>query len=166
MMRASATVAAATVATAAVLAGVVVFGGLAAEARAWLRFDFRGTQQTGLEIAASNARLVAAALIGAATVPRFRTARLAFDAAAVGVLVANAALVGIAIGGYGERTLRALALHGPLELAAMSLAGGTYLNARDGELRTGALYRVAIVCAGLLLAAGVIETSVQIGGLR
>ena len=166
MIRASATVAAALVAAAAVVAGVVLLGGLEAEARAYLRLDFRGTQQTGLEIAASNARLVAAALIAAAALPRFREARLAFEAVAVGILLGNAALIGIAIGAYGERTVRALALHGPFELAAMSLAGGTYLDARNGELRAGALYRVAMVCAGLLLAAGVIETSVQIGGLQ
>ena len=35
-----------------------------------------------------------------------------------------------------------------------------------GDLADGGLYRVAAVCAGLLLAAGVVETSVQIVGLQ
>jgi hypothetical protein len=166
MMRASASVASALLATVAVVAGVVLLGGFESDARAFLRFDFRGTEETGFEIAAQNARLVAAVLLGAAVLPRFREGRLVFDVAAVWILVGNAALIGFAIGAYGARTVRALALHGPLELAAISLAGGVYVEARNGELGASVLFVVAMVCAGLLLAAGAIETSVQIGGLQ
>ena len=166
MIRPSATIGGVLIGIAGVVAGVVVLVGFDAGARAFLRFEFGGAGQSSLEIAGQNARIVAAALLSAAAVPRLRTARVAFDVLVLGTLGANAALVGVAIGAYGERLVRVIALHGSVELVAMSLGGGAYLIARDHVLGAGELCCVAAASAALLIVAGMIETSVQIGGLR
>lgn len=165
-MRSIAIVGGGTGAVAIGVAGVVLVGDLGTAARGFLRFDFAGTQQGGLQIATHNARLAAAAFIGALAWPHLGRVRFAVDACVIAVYALNAALIGVAIGAYGEQTLRVLALHGPLELAALSVAGGTYLTARRGLVTRLALCRAAASSAALLIVAGVIETSVQIGGLR
>lgn len=166
MMRSIALVGGGTGAVAIGVAGIVLVGDLSAAARGVLRFDFAGTEQGGLEIATHNARLAAAAFIGAVAWPHLGRARFAVDACVIAVYALNAALIGLAVGGYGERTLRALALHGPLELAALSVAAGTYLTARRSSVTRPTLWRAAASSAVLLIVAGVIETSVQIRGLR
>ena len=60
----------------------------------------------------------------------------------------------------------AIALHLPLELAALSLAGGAYMQASKQPLGARALARVAALCALLLACAATLETYRPPGGLR
>ena len=151
-------------------AGAVALSGLADEARRALRFDFAGVEQTpaaALRIAVQNARLVAAALLCAAIVPqRPQPARLVADAGLALVFAANAGFVGLALGAYGARLSAATALHLPLELAALCLAGGAYMHARRQPLGRVELAAVAATCALLLVIAATLETYVRLGGVR
>ena len=164
MIRSSAIVAVTMCTVAGAAAGVVLLLRAGGDARAFLRFDFSGTHQPSLAIAAQNARLVGAVLLGVVARPHLGRARLSLDAGLAVVFVGNATLVGIALGAYGTRTVRAVALHGPLELAALSLAGGVYLSSRRSPVAVGPICVVAASCAALLVISGVVETSVQIGG--
>jgi hypothetical protein len=120
--------------------------------------------EAALEIAATNLRLVAACLVAAWAVGRRPPLRLAFDVTLGLLSAANAAAVGVALGGYGVRLLEAVALHGPLELAAFALAGGAYLAARARELPIAALAVTAGIASSLVAAGALIETYVPLGG--
>ena len=82
------------------------------------------------------------------------------------LLAINAGLVGVALGAYGHRLAAAIALHLPLEFAALSLAGGAYMQASKQPLGRRALARVAALCTLLLAAAATLETYRPLGGLR
>ena len=84
----------------------------------------------------------------------------------VALLVLNAGRVGLAIGAYGTRAIRATAAHLPLELAAMSLAGGAYMQACRQPLTARALAVVAAASALLLVAAATLETYASPGAPR
>ena len=165
MMRAAVRVGAVICGVVIATAGIVRIAGLDDDARELLRFTFAGPDASSLQLAAHNARLVAAALLAAAAVPRLGRTRVAVDSVLAAVLVINAAAIGVAIGAYGARAAQALALHAPLELAAMALAGGALVVAHRGPLPAAALLGVGAAGAALLVIAGVLEASVQIGGL-
>lgn len=165
-MRATATVAVAIVAIVVVTAATVRLAGLDDDAREFLRYTFAGPRASSLHLAAHNARLATAALLAAAAVPRLGRARLAVDGAMAAVLVINAAAIGVALGAYGSRVATAIALHAPLELAALSLAGGAFLAAHRRPMPAAALLGVGAASAAFLVIAGVLESSVQIGGLQ
>ena len=76
-----------------------------------------------------------------------RPVAVGLDVLLGGLLALNAGLLGVAFGGYGGRLLAAVWLHGPLELAAFSLAGGAYLAARARRL-TGRALAVAAASVG------------------
>jgi putative Mn2+ efflux pump MntP len=95
-----------------------------------------------------------------------RRLRRPLDVTLALVLLLNTTAVGIALGAYGSRLLASVALHGPLELAAFSLAGGAYLAARAGELGAGRLAIAAGLAVVLVAAGAVAETYVQIGAAR
>jgi hypothetical protein len=148
----------------ALVAAAVWFAGLSDDARQLLGFGFGGLPggaSTGLEIAAHNAQLAGAALVGAAFAPRSALLALLLDVLLGALLVLNAGFVGIAAGAYGGRLLAAVWPHLPFELAAFSLAGGTYLAARAGRLTGPALGAAAALVAALLLAAGLVEATVS-----
>ena len=165
-MRAIATAAAccatSAVAVAAATAMAVAATGLADDARAQLQFDFTGTQRTPVavvDIALHNVRLAAGVLLCAELVPRLaRRSRHAVSALLATVLMLNAAAIGTALAAYGARLLAATRLHLPLELAALALAGGTYLHALRQPLQPLALTLVGASCLALLLAAAAVET--------
>lgn len=163
MMRASVTVAAAIAAVVIAAAGIVRIAGLGDDAREFLRFTFAGPDASSLQLAAHNERLAAAALLVAAAVPRLGRIRVAIDGVMTTVLVINAAPIGVALSAYGIRAAQALALHTPLEVAALSLAGGALVTAHRGPLPAVALLGVGVASAALLLIAGVLEA---IGGLQ
>ena len=151
---------------AACAAAAVAVAGVADDVRRAMRFDFAGVEQTpavALAIASQNARLVAAALVCAAIVPRLpRPARLVADVVLAVVLVANASLVGVALGAYGARLA---APHLPVELAALSLAGAAYMHASRHSVGMVALALVAATCALLLVIAAALESYVMLGGV-
>lgn len=153
-----------------VAAAVVAATGSGGFFRDQLQFGFAGVPRTIGEaagIALHNAKFAAGALIGAAITPHTtQRMRHVVDAVLGMVLVVNAVAIGLVLGAYGSRAMAALALHAPLEIAAMSLAGGAYLRSRTVRLGTSG---VAVVGAGsivLLALAAALETYASAGGPR
>jgi hypothetical protein len=111
-------VVAVTVALAGAVALLVRAFGADADARELLafRFDPPGRRPgEALDVAATNLRFVVAALLAARAVTSRPRLRLPFDITLTLVLAINAAAVGITLGAYGTRTLRAIAAHWPLD---------------------------------------------------
>jgi hypothetical protein len=132
--------------------------------RELLGFGFGGIAggaSAGVEIALDNAQIAAAALVAALLAPRAGPLTTTLDILLGGLLVLNASIIGIALGGYGGRLLAAVWPHAPLELAAFSLAGGSYLAARHWNLPARTLAAAAVGVALLLLAAGLLEATVS-----
>ena len=140
----------------------VSLSGLADETRAALDFGFDGVDSSPAEaagIAMHNAKIAGAVLLCAALAPHVtERARDCTSLLVAMVLGLNAAAIGLAIGAYGTRALRALAPHAPLELAALSLASGAYLHACKQRLTLVALVVVACTSAILLVAGAALET--------
>lgn len=166
MTRATVAVAAALLGVTGVTAAAVRVAGLDEDARGFLRFTFAGTDASALQLAMHNARIAGASLLAAAAVPQLKRSRVVVDVVIGSVLVGNAVAVGVALGAYGSRAATAVALHGPLELAALSLGGGALITAHRRRLPAAVLTRVGAACAALLVTAGALEASVQIGGPR
>ena len=143
-------------------AATVWLSGLADETRALLGLRFMGAERSpavAASIALHNARIVAGTLLCAHLAPRLLTrARVLVDVALALMLAFNATAVGLALGAYGTRTIRTTALHLPLELGALSLAGGAYMQACTRPLTVRATAIVATVGALLLIAAAALET--------
>ena len=149
------TVAAAVIATSA--AGVRATG-RAPEMRTLLGLQFTGLPSSGAEalaIVLHNAALCACPILGAVSTAIVPRTRGLVDVVLSSLLVANCAALGIAIGAYGPRVLRA---HVALEFTAFFLAGGSYLAVRDGGHPRWAVTPVAVVCLGLLVIAAALET--------
>jgi hypothetical protein len=75
-----------------------------------------------------------------------------------GAVTGNVLVIGAAIGGYGTRMLVAMLPHGPVELAAYSLALGLYVRGRGRALPTGGIAIVACASVALLALAAALET--------
>jgi hypothetical protein len=148
----------------------IVASGLAGDLRRLLGFNFAGVEHTPAQaasIALHNARLAAGTLLFAGARPRLTpAARRALDALLTALLVLNAGAVGLALGAYGARLAAVAWIHLRLELAALSLAGGAYLQARKHALNPRVLATVAAICAALLALAATLETYSPPGGLR
>jgi hypothetical protein len=153
---------------AACATAAVAAAGITDDVRRALSFDFAGAERTPvatLQIAVHNARLVAAVLLCAAAAHRLpRPARLLADVVLSILLVANAGLVGVAFGAYGAHLAVAIAPHLPVELAALSLAGGAYMRASRHPVPAVTLALVATACALLVVIAATLETYVAPGG--
>lgn len=148
----------------ALVAAAVWSAGLSEDARRLLGFGFGGLPGgagAGIEIALHNAQLAAVALVAARLAPYVGPVAIGLDVLLGGLLALNAGLLGVAFGGYGGRLLAAVWLHGPLELAAFSLAGGVYLAGRARRLSGRALAVAAASVGLLLLAAGLVEATVS-----
>ena len=157
--------------TVVVLASAAVsLAGLADDTRKMLRFGFGGVEQSPSEVARlaiHNARFAGGTLLCAGLAPRLtKRARRAVDLLLGGLLTFNAAAVGIAIGAYGTRTITATATHMPVEFAALSLAGGAYMQACKQPLSARELAAAATTTGLLLIAAAALETYVSTGGAR
>jgi len=149
-----------------VLAGaVVVVGGVADDARDALGFGFAGVQGSPVQagrIALDNARIAFGTLLAAIVMPHLtQRARRAVLCVLATVLVCNAATIGIAAGAYGARLAGAIAVHAPVEFAALALAGGACLQACRQALGARVLAIVAAVTGVLLVAAAGLETFVS-----
>jgi hypothetical protein len=162
----------AAVAMLALIAGIGVFVwalGAGDEARELLGFRFDRPARhpcDAIGVAATNLRLVAAALVAAWGVRICPRLRLPLDITLAAVLALNTVAAGVALGAYGSRLLGAVAPHGPVELAGFALAGGAYLAARAGEPGAGRLARAAGGAVVLVAAGAALETYVQIGADR
>jgi Stage II sporulation protein M len=79
-----------------------------------------------------------------------------------GVVSANVLVVGAAVGAYGRRMVLATLPHGPIELAAYSLAPGLYLQGRRRALPGAHVAKVAALSVALLAFAAALETFVTV----
>ena len=167
IMRSAARCAAAATGMVIAVAGAVSLGGLAGETRALLGLDFGGVPRSpasAVSIAIDNGRIAAGVLLCGCLAPRRLTrARIVIDVLLASLLALNAGAVGLAFGAYGTRAIRATALHLPLEIGAMSLAGGAYMQACRRPLTGRAIAAVVTAAALLLIAAAAVETYSPIG---
>ena len=79
-----------------------------------------------------------------------------------GAIAGNVLVIGAAIGGYGTRMLVAMLPHGPVELAAYSLALGLYLADAAEPLPQPDMAVVACASVALLALAAALETWVSL----
>lgn len=122
------------------------------------------TPAAWFDIAVTNGRIAAATLLLAAVRSRLAAPAAVFaDLLVVVVLGANACLIGAAMGAYGSSLCLLLLPHLPLEAAALTLCGGTYLSSRVDSLTTPLLGLVAVTSAVLLVLAALVEVHVQLG---
>ena len=165
----------------AALAGVVVVVvaavvslALAPQARGWLHYTFRAEPTDASEATAifANNAWALMGVVGllwitqlAARAPRApsrvqRLVRTGGELVLAGVVAHNVVVVGAAVGAYGERMVRAMLPHGPVELAAYALALGLYLRGRRRPLAAGQIVGTFAVSTGLLAIAAILEVFV------
>ena len=166
---------AAALTAAALLTAVVVHLTFAGEARRWLGYRFPGVPahlSTALWILGHNARALAGVLgllmiaqLAARSTGAARAQlmlRSAGEVALAGTIAANLLVIGAAIGGYGTPMLDAMLPHGPVELAAYSLAIALYLTGRRRALPAAYIAAVACASVALLALAAALETWVSL----
>jgi hypothetical protein len=150
----------------------------AAVARRWLAFPFAGIPPRPGQVASvfiHNLRALAAisglVLITQSTHwtagpappgPLHGTLRRLAEELLGAAVVANLIVIGASFGAYGTRMLRAALPHGPVELAAYSLALSLYLNARRRPFPARRLLAVLALSASMLAIAAVLETYVNL----
>jgi hypothetical protein len=144
------------------------------QARDWLGFAFPGVAArpaVAVGIFTYNLRSLTGVfvlLILARLAPRApdkRTAQLTVrlgELLLAGAITANVVVAGAALGAYRERMLLALMPHGPVELAAYSLALALYLQNRRRNLPAAYVATAGAACVALLAIAAVLETWVSV----
>ena len=144
------------------------------QARGWLGFTFPGLAArpaVAVGILAHNVRSLSGVFVLlifarlASRAPDKRTARLAVrlgELVLAGAIAANVVVVGAALGAYRERMVMALMPHGPVELAAYSLAIALYLQDRRCNLPDVYVAKAGAACVALLAIAAVLETWVSV----
>jgi len=157
-----------------VVAAAVVRVALAPQARVWLGYSFRGIParvNAAVAIFAHNGRailgvfgllLIAQIAARAPGGPVLRIIRTGGELILACVIAANALVVGAALGAYGQRMVRAVLPHGPVELAAYTAALALYLQGRRRALPMGHLATVAGASVALLALAAALETFVNV----
>ena len=145
-----------------------------AQARDWLAFMFPGVPARpafAVGIFAHNLRSLSGVFVLlifarlASRAPDKGTARLTVrlgELLLAGAITANVVVVGAALGAYRERMVLALMPHGPVELAAYSLALALYLTDRRRNLPAAYVATAGVACVGLLAIAAVLETWVSV----
>jgi hypothetical protein len=91
-----------------------------------------------------------------------RTLQRACEALLVGGVAANVIVIGASFGAYGIRMVRAALPHGPVELAAYSLALALCLEAQHRPLPGRHILTVAALSTSTLAAAALLETYVNL----
>jgi hypothetical protein len=150
----------------------------AAAARRWLAFPFAGIParpSTAAIIFSHNLHALAAVcgllLIaqsaywnagGAEPGHAHRMLRGLGEALLAAAVAANLVVIGASFGAYGTRMVRAALPHGPVELAAYSLALSLYLQARRRPVPARRLLAVMALSASILAIAAVVETYVNL----
>ena len=71
-------------------------------------------------------------------------------------------VIGASLGAYGTRMVRAALPHGPVELAAYSLALALYLQGRDRPLPGRLIVAVVALSVATLALAAILETYVNL----
>ena len=163
---------------AVLLIALVVRAGFAVNARRWLAFPFTGIPASPGEAASifiHNLRALAAVwgmlLIAQSGYPAARngqpgvvhqTLRRLGEALLGAAVAANVIVVGASLGAYGTRMVRAALPHGPVELAAYSLALALYLQDRNRPLPIRHVLAVAALSVSALALAAVLEAFVNL----
>lgn len=174
-LRRTLAVAAALLALAAVAALAASIAGPAA-LRDQLAFGFPELPRTPREIAsilANNVRMLGAVFVASwaaqlaagidgGTSRWARAIVRACDAAVLLSAGGHALLVGVGVGAYGSRMVTALLPHGPLELAAYSVALALYASARRGAVGRRRWLATAGVSVLLLMLAAPLEVLVAL----
>jgi pimeloyl-ACP methyl ester carboxylesterase len=161
---------------AVLLVALVVRAGFAASARRWLAFPFAGIPSSPAEAASifiHNLRALAAVfgllLVAQSGYWAGRTGRPGFvhrtlcrlgEALLGAAVAANVIVVGASFGAYSARMVRAALPHGPVELAAYSLALALYLQGRSRPLPIRHVLAVAALSLSVLVLAALLETFV------
>lgn len=151
------------------VAVAVVATGSRSAARDYFALPFPGPSRQGgdvVQIAAHNGRYALGVMLSCVAVQAAPRMRPLLDVVLAGLLGLNAGLIGLAWGAYGTQLLRALALHGSVELAAFAVCGGAYLRARRGRLPARGLALAGGTCAVLIILAAGLETYVSLEGDR
>ena len=91
-----------------------------------------------------------------------RMLRAGCEVALAGGVAANVMVIGVSFGAYGTRMAHAALPHGPVELAAYSLALALYIQGRRRALPARHIFAVAALSTCLLAAAAVLETFVNV----
>ena len=94
--------------------------------------------------------------------PIHLTLQRACDAVLAGGVAANVIVIGASFGAYGMRMVRAAVPHGPVEVAAYSLALALYIQGRRQQLPVRHMLAVATLSTSALAAAALLETFVNI----
>jgi hypothetical protein len=84
------------------------------------------------------------------------------EAVLAGAVAANVIVIGASFGAYGMRMVRAALPHGPVELAAYSLALALYIQGRHGPLPARDTLAVAALSISALAAAALLEVFVTV----
>jgi hypothetical protein len=158
----------------AALTALVVRLAAAGPVRDLLGFGFSGIPQRLGEVISiwvNNMRLLVALML-AAVVARLARSDGApsgasthavlwtCDTVLVAVSAGHAVLVGAAVGAYGERMVRGLLPHGPIELAAFSIGLALYVAARRGAVAPRRFVALSAAAAGGLAVAAAAEVFV------
>jgi hypothetical protein len=168
-------VSAVTFASVLAVAGAVRVA-LTAKARGWLGYSFPGVParaDVALGIFAHNSRAIlgvfgllliaqTAARATGGPGPVLRIIRAGGELTLASVIAANGLVVGLALGAYGVRMAKAMLPHGPVELAAYSLALALYLQGRKRALPVPHVVKVAVTSVALLALAAALETFMNV----
>ena len=84
------------------------------------------------------------------------------EALLAAAVAANLIVIGASFGAYGTRMVRAALPHGPVELAAYSLALALYLQGRTRALPARHMLAVVALSVAMLALAAVLETFVNV----
>ena len=157
---------------------LIVRAWFADQARRWLAFPFTGIParpDVAANIFLHNLRALAAVgglLLIAQSVQWTRredepkrasaTVRLLCEGLLGAAVAANLIVVGASFGAYGTRMLRAALPHGPVELAAYSLALALYLHGRGRPIPARLVFAVLALSVWALASAAVLETYVNV----
>jgi uncharacterized membrane protein SpoIIM required for sporulation len=155
------------------LVALVTRVALASRARSWLHYTFPGVPHrigAAVGIFANNSRellgVLGLLLIAqlAARRPEGTPARAQLVVRTGGELLlavaiaVNALVVGAAVGAYGDRMVRAMLPHGPVEVSAYAVALALYLNGRHRPLSGRQMAITIAASVALLAAAALLET--------
>lgn len=168
---------AAALAIAACVIALVVRVALASAARRWLAYPFDGIPARPGEAAAIflhnfQALLAVGGLLlvaqsrqwpgKSAGGPLHGAIRRAGEVLLASAVAANVIVVGASLGAYGERMISAALPHGPVELAAYSLALALYLEGRAARLPARHALAIAALSISMLALAAALETFVNL----
>jgi hypothetical protein len=154
--------AAGTLATIAATAAAAVAlpPGLAANARdtLGLQLETSAVAPDARVVLLHNARPVVGLLLGACVASRLGRSRIVLDVAVIAFISVNAILIGVALGAYGAAIAARLA-HVPLEYAALTVAGGSYLAHRHQPPRVAPMATTAVAALTFVAAGALVEAN-------